>query len=130
MIGTYPPTGMYLNNPHMGKTRPSNGASPIALHYPEQSPIIYDPNILYRTNGHFIPDDNILKSLLQINPPVVNTIPTIPKSRKKRKTNDFEDDIPTKSRKRKSMFKIFSLINKKIFNNLFRKRHRRHRQIC
>ncbi len=43
---------------------------------PQQSPIIYDPNILYRTNGqpshHLPPDDNILKSLLQINPQVVS----------------------------------------------------------
>jgi len=34
---------------------------------PQQTPIIYDPNTIYRTNGqHLPPDDNILKSLLQI----------------------------------------------------------------
>jgi hypothetical protein len=138
MIGAYPPTGMYLNNPHITKIRPANNTPSMMLHYPaqsqvimpQQSPIMYDPNILYRPNGHYIPDNNILKSLLQINPQVHNTISTIPKPRKKRKANDAEDDLPTKSRKRKSMF-IDSFLNKsKILINLFRKRCRRHRKIC
>ncbi|CAF0790054.1 unnamed protein product [Rotaria sordida] len=103
---------------------------------PQQSSIIYDPNIIYQTNGqqshHLSSDDNNLKPLLQINsqinsqselklqatsnsnehsqmniPNLTSTIHTdkIPKSRNKRKANDlntsFEDDIPTKSRKRK-----------------------------
>jgi hypothetical protein len=99
-------TGIYVNNPRpiIGKVNQHNGTSPIVLRYPpmiqpqqyahqmmkprmlppnsygtimpQQSPIIYDPNILYRTNGqpshHLSPDDNILKSLLQINPQVVS----------------------------------------------------------
>jgi len=109
MIGTYSnssynhhqqqqsSTGIYINNPRsIIQTRPSNGTSPIILHYPnqqygsqmmkprmispntyeispqvimpQQSSIIYDP--IYRSNGqqthHLPPDDNILKSLLQI----------------------------------------------------------------
>ncbi len=93
-------TGIYVNNPRsIIQTRPSNGTSPIILRYPnqqyghqmmkpriispntyeispqvimpsQQSPIIYDPNTIYRLNGqqthHLPPDDNILKSLLQI----------------------------------------------------------------
>lgn len=43
---------------------------------PAQTTVMYDPNSIYRTNGqqsHHVPlDDNILKSLLQINPQLVN----------------------------------------------------------
>jgi len=59
----------------------------------------------------------------------------IPKSRKKRKPNElntsFEDDAPTKARKRKSMSSnlFFSSIEKQN-PNLFRKRYRRNRKIC
>lgn len=77
------------------QTGPTNGTSPVILHYPpqpyghqmmkprmippnaygqvimpQQNSIIYDPNTIYRTNGqqthHLSPDNNILKSLLQI----------------------------------------------------------------
>jgi len=95
-------TGIYLNNPRsIIQTRPSNGISPVILRYPtqqyghqmmkpcsntygtspqvimpQQTPIIYDPNTIYRINGqqnhHLPPDDNILKSLLQINPQIVS----------------------------------------------------------
>ena len=100
------PPGMYLNNvrPMVGKlhqpTRPSNGTSPTIVRFPatqqyghqmmkprmispntygpSQTPVIYDPNGVYRTNGqqpHHVPlDDNILKSLLQINPQMVNPV--------------------------------------------------------
>ncbi|CAF1000074.1 unnamed protein product [Adineta ricciae] len=87
----------------------------------QQQPIAYDPNAVYGMNGqqqqvhHVLPDDNILKSLLQpsetdIKPhPPVNchnqSFPPVPKPRKKRKGNDFntscEDDIPAKVQKRK-----------------------------
>lgn len=85
--------------------RPANGTSPMLLRYPstqqyghqmikprmtppntygtssqvvmsQQTPVMYDPNTIYRTNGqqtHHLPlDDNILKSLLQISPQLVN----------------------------------------------------------
>jgi hypothetical protein len=184
-------SGIYVNNPRsiIGKLnqqiRPSNGTSPILLRYPptqqyahrmihpntygtppqvimpQQSPIIYDPNTIYRTNTHHLPaDDNILKSLLQINPQMVsldkffglkfvsffknpeialksrNTDQSqinVSKPRRKRKGNDlnasFEDDLPTKSRKRKSKITRTSLPIK-ILINLFRKRYRRNRKIC
>lgn len=64
------------------QTRPTNGNSPMILRYPNQQygqqmmkprmtygqvimPQHYDPNSIYRTN-HLPPDNNILKSLLQI----------------------------------------------------------------
>ena len=85
---------------------------------PPQQQMIYDPNTIYRTNGqvnHHVPqaDDNILKSLLQINPemgrkarPIEPTTQiNVPKPRKKRKgaelNTSFEDDQQPKARKRK-----------------------------
>ncbi|CAF1248982.1 unnamed protein product [Adineta steineri] len=148
------PTGIYMNNPRPihSKVNPHNGTAPIILRYPtmvqtqqyghqmmkprmispntygtilpQQSPIIYDPSILYRTDGqqshHVPPDDNILKSLLQINSQVSSepalkpqstpnghdqSFNPILKARRKRKANDLntscENEVPTKSRKRK-----------------------------
>lgn len=102
---------------------------------PQQSTNIYDSNIIHQSNiqkfHHVSSDNNNLKSLLQMNSQMTLesqkisnsneqtqiTIPTekIPKPRRKRKANDtsasLEEDAPTKSRKRKSMF-IFSIRNK------------------
>lgn len=104
--------------------------SQVIMSQQQQQPMIYDPNTMYRTNGqpnHHLPppDDNILKSLLQITPdvglPVRPMDPSplnVPKPRKKRKGNDlntsFEDDLPPKARKRKSTLinlSFFSLTN-------------------
>ena len=101
-----PPPGVYMNNhprSMIGKVRPTNGTSPMLLRYPspqppyghqmikprmmtygtpsqvimpQQIPIMYDPNTIYRVNGqqahHLPPDANILKSLLQTNPQMVS----------------------------------------------------------
>ena len=80
-------------------SRPSNGTAPTLVRFPSTQPyvhqmikprmispntygpssqtsVMYDPNSIYRTNGqqvhHGPVDDNILKSLLQINPQLVN----------------------------------------------------------
>lgn len=100
--GTPPGMYLNNIRPMVGKlhqpARPSNGTSPSIVRYPAtqqyghqmmkprmispntyaptQSSVIYDPNTIYRTNGqqaHHVPlDDNILKSLLQINPSMVD----------------------------------------------------------
>jgi hypothetical protein len=121
IISRYPATQQYGHQMIKPRMIPPNvyGTSPQVI-MSQQTPIIYDPNTIYRINGqqthHLPPDDNILKSLLQINPQMNPEIAlksrttdqpplNVPKSRKKRKANDlntsFEDDQPTKSRKRK-----------------------------
>ncbi len=77
MILRYPTTQQYGHQMIKPRMIPPNtyGTSPQVI-MPQQTPIIYDPNTIYRTNGqqthHLSPDDNILKSLLQINPQMVS----------------------------------------------------------